>query len=62
MTDKRFTLSSFLDFDIAILDDGEEIGSLKSICELLNKLNEENKKLKQRIKQFENYKEDGDVE
>lgn len=52
---KRFTLNSVMNFDYGILDDGEEIGSLANICDLLNELNDENHKLKQQL--FETSKE-----
>lgn len=45
MTEKRFTVEKN-DKWIAILDNGETIGNAYHICGLLNKLYEENKKLK----------------
>ena len=50
MVEKRFTLNSFMTFDYGILDDGESIGSLANICDLLNELHEENQTLKAEVK------------
>lgn len=47
MTAKRFTLNSVMNFDYGILDNGESIGSLANICDLLNQLNDEKERLKQ---------------
>ena len=41
MTEKRFTLNSVMNFDYGILDNGESIGSLANICDLLNALHED---------------------
>lgn len=52
MTKKRFTLRSVGNLDYGIADNGDSIGSLANICELLNDLHEENKALKQTIKKM----------
>lgn len=49
MTEKRFEVFK-TDMMIGINDNGESIGNIYTICDLLNELNDENKQLKQKIK------------
>ena len=56
MTNKRFTLNSVLNFDFGICDYDEPIGSLRNICELLNELHEENKRLQEENKELEQFR------
>ena len=55
---KRFTLNSVMNFDYGILDDGEEIGSLANICDLLNELHKENQLLHKMIEDAIDHMED----
>lgn len=56
MTAKRFTLMSVVNLDYGINDNGKSIGSLSNICDLLNKLNDENEQLKEQLMDCEKFR------
>ena len=49
---KRFTLMAGMNINYDILDDGEAIGSLADICDLLNELSAENEQLRKENDMF----------
>ena len=49
---KRFRLMAGMNINYDILDDGEAIGSLANICDLLNELSDENEQLRKENDMF----------